>query len=88
VTSGEADRTTAFSYLGLTNLVAGEAQTDPTGALLTTRSYSYDAWGHRIAMTDQPDGQASPDTFTYAYDVHGSVSLLIDESSSATASYG
>jgi RHS repeat-associated protein len=88
VSSGDADRTTSFSYLGLTNLVAGETQTDPTGSPLTTRSYSYDAWGHRIAMTDQPNGQASPDAFTYAYDVHGSVSLLIDDASSATASYG
>jgi RHS repeat-associated protein len=86
-------------YLGLTNLVSGEDQygsdhAEP-GTELTAKSYSYDAWGHRISLTDDETqlgsgGTSDPDaeSFTYAYDVHGSVSLLIDESSTATASYG
>lgn len=55
--------------------------------LATTKSYSYDAYGHRISMTNAPTG-GTASTSTYAYDVHGSVSLLLGDTGTATASYG
>jgi RHS repeat-associated protein len=75
-------RTSSFTYMGLTSLATQEAQ---TGSSPTTKSYSYDAYGHRMSMTDS----ASSKTYSYGYDVHGSVSLLRDELNGSTkASYG
>ncbi len=60
----DAARTTELSYLGLTNLVSGEdhcAGSAPADSqLLTTKSYSYDAFGHRIGLTDDPPTWATP----------------------------
>lgn len=80
-------RTTDFSYLGLTNLVTQETRTgDPTTD--TTKSYSYDAYGHRIALRDAPVA-GTPTNYIYSYDVHGSVSLLsIAGTGNAAVSYG
>ena len=42
-------------------------------------------------MTNDPpdtNGVTDPKTFTYAYDVHGSTSLLLNEGGGARASYG
>ncbi|HEY2940450.1 MAG TPA: DNRLRE domain-containing protein [Gaiellaceae bacterium] len=90
-------RTTTFGYLGMSNLVSTENVKTSSGSVVTDRSYTYDAFGHRISLTNAP-GPAAPTnnpihtagTFTYAYDVHGSVSALIDEngSNSAVATYG
>lgn len=96
---GGASRLTQFGYLGLTGQVAGETQfagSSPTPAQeLTTKTYSYDVWGHRIAVSDDATDLGAPGAgdpaakpYTYAYDVHGSVSLLLDEAGTATASYG
>ena len=77
------DRTTAFSYQGLTGLVTQEAI---TGGTTETKSYSYDAYGNRVSMQHQK-GTAT-DNYNYAYDVHGSVSMLLKESGGARATYG
>lgn len=92
------ERHTVMRYLGLSSLVSAEDHFEgdsDAGTALTAKSYSYDAWGHRISLTNDETqagsgGSTDPEaeTFTYAYDVHGSVSLLINDSSTATASYG
>jgi RHS repeat-associated protein len=64
-----------------------EEQKDASGSLLGTKTYAYDAFGMRIGMTRTPSSQPT-ERFTFGFDVHGSVSLLIDQSSQARASYG
>ncbi len=79
-------RTTKFSYQGLSDLVTEERI---TGKNPTTKTYSYDAFGHRISLTNDPDDPAKETkTYTYGYDVHGSVSQLISQGGSVQASYG
>lgn len=88
--SNGSPRTTLLSYLGLGNQVSGETQhngDDAGDPLLTTKTYGYDAYGHGVAMTNTPAGGATA-TYIYGHDVHGSVSLLLADTGSATASYG
>ncbi len=82
-------RTTQFSYLGLGGLLTEEQQSNSTG-VLDTKDYSYDAYGHRLSQT--VTGSVLPSvpngTSTYGYDMHGSVSQLVDANGSSQASYG
>ncbi len=79
-------RTTKFSYQGLSDLVTEERI---SGKNPTTKTYSYDAFGHRISLTNDPDDPAKETkTYTYGYDVHGSVSQLITQGGQVQASYG
>jgi RHS repeat-associated protein len=94
-------RTTEFSYLGMTGNVASEKHTEGIGStagpLQTTKSYGYNAWYQRIAMTDANTDKGTTN-YLYNYDVHGSVSQLIQDGSgpagtttetgSVRASYG
>jgi RHS repeat-associated protein len=80
------DRTTAFTFQGLTNLVTEEKQTGGTNP--KTKTFSYDAYGHRIAMADTNTATAVTDTYTYGHDVHGSVSQLLTDTGTVKASYG
>jgi len=83
-------RATLMTYVGLGTQVSHETHhngDDGSDPLLTTKAYSYDAYGHRIALTDAPAGGGAA-TYTYGYDVHGSVSLLLNSTGTATASYG
>ncbi len=90
------EKTTVFSYVGLTSDVAEEERREggtATGALDYTKAYSYDSFGHRVAMSRQNYEGGSPSgeekQFTYGHDVHGSVSLLLDEATgNASAQYG
>ncbi|MCA1823593.1 MAG: hypothetical protein LC640_04885, partial [Frankia sp.] len=52
-----------------------------------TKSYGYDALGTRVSMTDTPTGGTAAD-YTYGYDSHGSVELLLNSTGAATAAYG
>jgi RHS repeat-associated protein len=83
---------TQFSYLGLGGLETEEQQTSKnSGNTLHLKDFTYDVYGHRLSMTDTPysNGVAgTPTTSTYGYDVHGSVSQLVDSSGSTTESYG
>jgi RHS repeat-associated protein len=79
-------RTTNFTHQGLSNLVTEEKQSGGTNP--KTKTFSYDAYGHRISMSDTVNGTTTTDTFTYAYDVHGSVSQLITDSGQVKSSYG
>ncbi|MCA1712762.1 MAG: hypothetical protein LC789_14445, partial [Actinobacteria bacterium] len=89
-----SSRTTDFSYQGQSDLVSAETQTKTgTDAGTETKTYAYDAYGHRIGMSDTKTptgGTATPvKQFTYSYDPHGSTSLLVDEATGqAQASYG
>jgi RHS repeat-associated protein len=80
------DRTTSFTHLGLTNLVTEERQTG--GAAPKTKAYSYDAYGHRISLTDTDNTTGAVDTYTYGQDVHGSISQLLTDAGAVKASYG
>ena len=79
-------KTTQFSYEGLTNNTTQEQQSS-SGTLQTTKDYSYDAFDHRTSESVTPAGQSST-TYTYGYNVHASVSLLLDPSGNTKASYG
>jgi RHS repeat-associated protein len=84
------ERTTTFSYLGLTNQQTREVQTNSTGTL-AAKDYSYDALGRRLSMTNTPYSGGTPQpatTYTYGYDTHGSASQLLDPSGNTKASYG
>ncbi len=81
---GGPTRTKTFTYVGLSNLLSQEVHTNP----VNTKTYGYDAFGHRITMTDDP-ASGPLKTYGYGYDVHGSVSVLIDDDQDAVkASYG
>jgi RHS repeat-associated protein len=80
------DRTTSFTYQGLTTKATEEKQAGGTSP--KTKSFSYDAYGHRISMTSQVNGTTTTDSFSYAYDVHGSVSQRVNDTGGVKASYG
>jgi len=80
-------KTTQFSYLGTTNNVTEEQQLNSTNTLQTTKDYTYDAYGHRLTETNTPAG-SSATTYSYGYNVHDSVSVLLDPTGAAKATYG
>lgn len=48
------NRTTTFSYEGLTNLVTQEIQENSGATASTdTKTYNYDTYGHRISLNDK-----------------------------------
>jgi hypothetical protein len=51
-----------------------------TGATSATRKYAYDANGRRSTMAD------GANRYSYQYDPHGSVSLLLDQTGTAKVS--
>ena len=68
-----------YTYLGATDLLSKEVL---TGATSATRKYAYDAQGRRATLTD------GANRYSYHYDPHGSVSLLLDQTGAPKASYG
>jgi RHS repeat-associated protein len=85
--TGGSMRIHQVGFVGITNKVAREEERDASGALLATKTYSYDAFGDRTSLTNEPNGQAST-TYLYGQDVHGSTSLLLRTDETVTASYG
>lgn len=84
--TGNPAKKTLFSYLGLSGEVTDERH-ETAGALQTTKSYSYDAFGRRSGMSDTPAG-GSAATYTFGRNVHGDVSLLVNAAGQAQAAYG
>ena len=88
----DRNRTTTSSYLGLSNQVTEEKlvyDAATSNRPTRTKSYAYDTAGHRIAMSDQKGGDAAgAKEYTFGTDVHGSVSMLLDDTGAAKASYG
>jgi RHS repeat-associated protein len=86
------NRTTTFSYEGLTNLSTKEVQANSGATTSTdTKTYDYDTYGHRISLNDSTVSGTTTTTsaFTYGYDVHGDVSMLVNQANgSVKASYG
>jgi RHS repeat-associated protein len=80
------DRTTTNTFQGLTNLITQEQQAGGTGP--KTKTYAYDAYGHRLTMDSVPTSGGTSEHFTYGSDVHGSVSQLLDDAGGVKASYG
>ena len=78
------DRTTGFSYQGLSGLVTEEKQTGGTNP--ATKTHAYDAYEHRIGLTDTLG--TTVNTYSYGHDVHGSVSQLLTDAGTVKASYG
>jgi RHS repeat-associated protein len=68
-----------FTYVGATAALSKEVL---TGATNTTKRYAYDARGMRATITE------GANRYSYLYDPHGSVSLLLDQSDGVRASYG
>jgi len=67
--------------------MTGESEV-PTSGSTVTKTYAYDAWGHRLTMSNKL-GTASPSLYSYGADVHGSPSLLLgDASTNPVATYG
>ncbi|MDQ3933069.1 MAG: Ig-like domain-containing protein [Actinomycetota bacterium] len=81
------DRTTDFTYLGTTRRVVEEVLDYAGDKPTRTKVFSYDAHGNRIAMSDKR-GTGEEKDLTYAVNVQGSVSLLIDDAGEAKAQYG
>ena len=79
-------KTTQFTFAGLTNQMTEEQQSSG-GSLQTTKDYAYDIYGHRTTESVTPAGQGGT-TYSFAYNVHDSVSMLLDPSGNTKASYG
>jgi len=93
--SSPTTKTTTLLYIGLTSRLAEEDQNQGTttapGSPMAVKTYSYDPFGHRIALTDTEfsNGTAqAPNTYAYGYNVLGSVSTLLDASGNLKATYG
>jgi RHS repeat-associated protein len=85
-TPGGAAETTRYSHLGLTDMVTSET----TDGSSEAKNYSFDPFGQRSAMKDTTAG-GSTNKYLFGHDVHGSVSLLVNASTSSNpvkASYG
>ncbi|MEH1054735.1 DNRLRE domain-containing protein [Micromonospora sp. CPCC 206171] len=80
------DRTTDFTYQGLSTQVTEEKQAG--GDNPRTKTFSYDAYGRRMSMTDRSNTSGSEDWYSYGKDAKGSVSQLIDDAGKVKASYG
>ncbi|MEW2326806.1 DNRLRE domain-containing protein [Micromonospora chersina] len=80
------DRTTDFTYQGLSTQVTEEKQAG--GSDPRTKTFSYDAYGRRMSMTDRSNVSGSEDWYSYGKDAKGSVSQLIDDAGKVKASYG
>lgn len=76
--------TTTLGYLGETDAVVQETAQLPSAT--KTRSYALDMLGQRATLSETSSGTTS--RFSYVYDPHGSVSLLLDQTSGVKASYG
>jgi len=79
-------KTTQFSFSGLTSQMTEEQQST-SGTLQTTKDYAYDIYGHRMTESVTPAGQGTT-TYTYAYNIHDSVSLTLDPNGNSKTSYG
>jgi RHS repeat-associated protein len=77
--SGGATTTYTFTYVGVTNALSKEVL---TGSGATTKRYAYDVFGQRSTISE------GSNRYSYLYDPHTSVSLLIDQANTVKESYG
>jgi RHS repeat-associated protein len=79
--TGSVNRTTTYSYLGLSGDAAKETW---MGSGATTRNFSYDASGNKVGLTDT----ARNKDVLYGYNARGDVSQLLTVTGTAQAAYG
>jgi RHS repeat-associated protein len=85
-----APRTTQSTYLGLSKQLTQE-QVSSNNTTTEVKDYTYDPYGNRLTFTDTPYSNGSPSTpttYSYGYNVHDSVSQLVDPAGGVKASYG
>lgn len=82
-TSSGQTTTYDFTYIGVTSALSKEVLSGGTSA---TKRYAYDAFGNRSTIAEDKSGQLN--RYSYLYDPHSSVSLLIDQSNVVKESYG
>jgi RHS repeat-associated protein len=80
-------KTRFLGYLGLSTEVSDETHKNSAGVATQTKTYGYDPFGRKLSMTRTPTG-GTVERYTFGYDAHGSVSLLLNQAGQATASYG
>lgn len=68
-----------FTYVGVTSALSKEVL---TGSGATTKRYAYDVFGNRATNAE------GANRYSYLYDPHTSVSLLIDQANAIKESYG
>lgn len=83
---GGQPRSTTMGYLGLSRLLTDETHKNASGQTTATKSFTHDVWGNLMSMVHTPQG-GPVDTYTFARDVHGSISLLVNSAGDAAASY-
>jgi RHS repeat-associated protein len=72
-----------FTYVGVTNALSKEVKTYGNWA---TKRYSYDAFGQRATIAETIS--STTNRYSYLYDPHTSVSLLLDQANAVKESYG
>ncbi len=72
-----------FTYVGVTNALSKEAL---SGTTTSTKPYAHDAFGRRATIAETVGATTSQ--YSYLYDPHTSVSLLIDQANTVKESYG
>jgi RHS repeat-associated protein len=82
VEEGTDERTTSFAYLGLSDQVLAEFV---DGQLET--SYQHGLDGHLLSQTKHDQQGPAEDSY-YAYNPHGDVAAITDETGDARATYG
>ncbi|HEU5315291.1 MAG TPA: PA14 domain-containing protein, partial [Chloroflexota bacterium] len=85
-------RTSTFTYAALTRALQQEKHENASASTVVTKTYRYDAFGVRTGMSTVPGPAAAADdvagAFTYGYDLHGSASLLLQDTGALKATYG
>jgi RHS repeat-associated protein len=79
---GANEKTTNYSYLGLTDQVLDE---DVAGQI--TKSYQYSPWGERLSQVKTNTDGSTEDAY-YGYNDHTDVEDITDSSGDAKATYG
>jgi RHS repeat-associated protein len=79
---GSAEKTTAYSYLGLSDHLLDER----VGGQLT-KSYQYSPWGERLSQVSYHSDGSSEDGY-YDYNSHSDVESVTDSNGDTKATYG
>lgn len=89
--SAAPQRTSTFTYAGLTRALQSERHENASASHIITKTYRYDALDRRTGLATVLGSAAADDdvagTLTYGYELHGSVSLLLQDTGNLKASY-
>jgi RHS repeat-associated protein len=76
---------TTFTYLGASDGVSSETAVLPVSGT-KVRAYAFDGLGQRATVSETVSGATTH--YSYSYDPHGSVSVVLDQAGLVKASYG